>query len=320
MYLVNTNKPQILKFKIMKKNITTLAIAMLGIAFVSNAQVDSTYQSGSSSAVDSSFVGSGNGSDSSFVGSGNESDSSFVGSGNGSDSSFVGSGNGSDSSFVGSGNGSDSSFVGSGNESDSSFVGSGNDLFNGVTIEEGQSGFNISWQADSTNYSFCVQVATDSAFTNLITNVCNIQNNSYEVLFIDNSGSVGNDSTNANQRRSAVNSNYFWRVGATDANAQTAWIATRVVSTSQTLTITGLESKLATSAVSAYPNPAADVLFVTATDAASVELLDVNGTSVLSANGNVASKGLNVAHVAAGIYVLKVNQDSDVKTFRIVKQ
>ena len=243
--------------------ITSLAIAMLGVAFVSNAQVDTTSQSGS---VDSSYTGAGNGG------------------------------------------------------VDSSYTGSESTIFDYVTVEEVPSGLNISWHSDSTNYSYCVQVATDVAFTNLITNVCNLYTNSYEVLFNSNPDTLGNDSTSANQRKAAVNASYYWRVGATDVNSNTTWSAPSAVTTNQTLIITGLESKLASSTVSVYPNPSSDVLYVTGSDAASVELLDVNGVSVLSANGNAAAKGLNVANVAAGIYVLKVNQGSGIKTFRIIKQ
>jgi hypothetical protein len=278
----------------MKNLITSLAIAMLVVVFVSNAQVDSTSQSGS---VDSTYTGGGNGVDSS--------DTDRI-------ISIL------PHPYI-----VDSTYTGGGNGVDSSYTWSESAIFNYVTCEEVPSGLNISWHSDSTNYSYCVQVATDVAFTNIITNVSNLYTNSHEV------DSLRNDSTNTNlfylidcQLRpvSTEIATYYWRVGATDVNSNTTWSAKRVKTVNKTTIINGLESKFASSTVSVYPNPSSDVLYVTGSDAASVELLDVNGVSVLSANGNAAAKGLNVANVAAGIYVLKVNQGSEIKTFRIIKQ
>ena len=323
----------------MKKIITNLAIAMLGFAFVSNAQVYSTSQSGS---VDSSYTGAGNGVNTSYTGSESNLgivkqvclihvDSSYTWPVNGGvDSSYTWPGNGGvDSSYTGPVNGGvDSSYTGHGNGGvDSSYTWPESAIFDSLTVEEVPSGLNISWHSDSTNNSYCVQVATDVAFTNLITNVCNLYTNSYEVLFNSNSDTLGNDSTSAYnfidcQFRpvSLVIASYYWRVGATDVNSNTIWSAPRVKTISKTMIINGLESEFASSTVSVYPNPSSDVLYVTGSDAASVELLDVNGVLVLSANGNAAAKGLNVANVAAGIYVLKVNEGAGIKTFRIIKQ
>lgn len=69
--------------------------------------------------------------------------------------------------------------------------------------------------------------------------------------------------------------------------------------------------------VSVYPNPANDVLNIEGEGIQNVELLDVNGRTVLT-NANGGS--LNISNLATGVYVVRVITNNGISTQKIVKK
>jgi hypothetical protein len=86
----------------------------------------------------------------------------------------------------------------------------------------------------------------------------------------------------------------------------------------------GLED-VAFEAFNMYPNPTADVIFITnsgSTEVFNYEVLDMNGRVILRAinaiNGSSTTE-LNLSNVETGVYMIRVFNDKAEKTFRVVK-
>ena len=82
----------------------------------------------------------------------------------------------------------------------------------------------------------------------------------------------------------------------------------------QPVTIWNAVEEVETSALSVYPNPATEVLYVNAENDISVEIYDILGHNVLtSAESYIELRGLE-----AGIYFVKVRSDNAMKTTKLV--
>lgn len=82
----------------------------------------------------------------------------------------------------------------------------------------------------------------------------------------------------------------------------------------QPVTIWNAVEEVETSALSVYPNPASEVLYVNAENVISVEIYDILGHNVLtSTESYIELRGLE-----AGIYFVKVRSDNAMKTTKLV--
>ena len=82
----------------------------------------------------------------------------------------------------------------------------------------------------------------------------------------------------------------------------------------QPVTIWNAVEEIEASALSVYPNPASEVLYVNAENVISVEIYDILGHNVLtSAESYIELRGLE-----AGIYFVKVRSDNAMKTTKLV--
>ncbi|MCD9854805.1 T9SS type A sorting domain-containing protein [Epilithonimonas sp. JDS] len=67
-----------------------------------------------------------------------------------------------------------------------------------------------------------------------------------------------------------------------------------------------------------YPNPVKDILHIkTDNDVKSVTIYDINGRQVFMTKG---SKAINVTNLMKGNYVVKVESDKEIKSFKIIKE
>lgn len=79
--------------------------------------------------------------------------------------------------------------------------------------------------------------------------------------------------------------------------------------------VTGFENELASSKISIYPNPANDKITVAGADIKSVEIVNLNGETVLSST----TSNINISDLASGIYVVKIaDNKSNVTTQKLV--
>jgi hypothetical protein len=85
--------------------------------------------------------------------------------------------------------------------------------------------------------------------------------------------------------------------------------------------ITSVEGMASTNAISVYPNPTRDMLFVRSENGAAlrVELYDILGNRVLSQN-ITDNRPIGVSHLPAGMYVLRTFEGSSMSTHRVVLQ
>ena len=71
----------------------------------------------------------------------------------------------------------------------------------------------------------------------------------------------------------------------------------------------------------AYPNPSTDIINVSALQGDLIELLDANGSVLVTAySSEVSTNVINISQLKSGSYFLKITSVGDVKTSRIIKQ
>ena len=73
-------------------------------------------------------------------------------------------------------------------------------------------------------------------------------------------------------------------------------------------------SELEASAMSVYPNPATEVLYVNAENLNNVEIFDMTGRSVMTSTMNV----IDLSDMSAGIYFVTIKSENAVKTIKLV--
>lgn len=112
-----------------------------------------------------------------------------------------------------------------------------------------------------------------------------------------------------------------------EATNQMLFASDKVYGTPNTPVVLNFNVDGAKEALVAYPNPVVDVLNITgvlAEGEATIELVDVVGRVVYTANvtasGNSFEESINMSGLASGSYVLKVTQNDEVKTLKIVKK
>ena len=69
--------------------------------------------------------------------------------------------------------------------------------------------------------------------------------------------------------------------------------------------------------VAVYPNPVSDVLNIRGEGILQIELMDVNGRTVMTSG---ATSQLNLSGMAAGLYMVRVITNDGVHTQKIVKK
>lgn len=70
-----------------------------------------------------------------------------------------------------------------------------------------------------------------------------------------------------------------------------------------------------------YPNPVKDILtIIDAKNFSSVEVYDISGKKVFSTAQKSSKLDLNLAHLKAGVYVVKTKSEGEVKTFKFIKK
>ena len=96
----------------------------------------------------------------------------------------------------------------------------------------------------------------------------------------------------------------------------TATVSTTLIydETSSSITHEELEK------IAIYPNPAVDNIHITGIDNAAVVIYNMAGTCLFSANEYSSSQPLSVAHLASGIYLIKIDGSNLNKTIRFIKK
>ncbi|MCQ2192895.1 MAG: T9SS type A sorting domain-containing protein [Paludibacteraceae bacterium] len=143
-------------------------------------------------------------------------------------------------------------------------------------------------------------------------------NDSYALQFINLSGKAG-DVVRFTLEHDGV---------TYEATSQMSFVGDKVCGTPGTPVVLNFNVNGATESLVAYPNPVVDVLnisgVVTAGGEATIELIDVAGRVVYTASvvttNNVMAESINMSGLASGSYVLKVTQNNEVKTFKVVKK
>lgn len=69
-----------------------------------------------------------------------------------------------------------------------------------------------------------------------------------------------------------------------------------------------------------YPNPAKDYISITLDNISKIELYNSLGIKVLIKENISKNEKINISHLNRGYYILKVSQNNNVKTIRIIKQ
>ena len=79
--------------------------------------------------------------------------------------------------------------------------------------------------------------------------------------------------------------------------------------------VTGIENVLVSNKLNVYPNPATDNITINETNFSSVEILNLNGESVLTSTAT----NINISSLASGIYVVKIaDNNENVTTQKLV--
>ena len=111
-------------------------------------------------------------------------------------------------------------------------------------------------------------------------------------------------------------------VVATDVNGASSRCSFNVVVTEPS----GIEDLSLNAKVEIYPNPVAETLYVTcdfSANDATYAIYAANGAKVYSSKGDAVqgeAKAINVAELAAGVYILQVTTEDGVATFHVVKK
>ena len=111
----------------------------------------------------------------------------------------------------------------------------------------------------------------------------------------------------------------------TSSASQDAEVAAGVQQPYEISIVLGVESKLASLQLNAYPNPTIDDLILKVSEiepsaALSFQLMDMSGKLIGSDRITSASSSISMADLPASIYFLKVIRgQEEIKTFRIIK-
>lgn len=70
-----------------------------------------------------------------------------------------------------------------------------------------------------------------------------------------------------------------------------------------------------------FPNPSNGIFSIESNTNTTIEVFDLIGKQILSQNGNMGNSELNLSHVSAGTYFVKVTNDNkQTKTIKLIKQ
>jgi hypothetical protein len=109
------------------------------------------------------------------------------------------------------------------------------------------------------------------------------------------------------------------------ANAENKLVKTTVGDEASLHFVSTLESPSAISAIAAerfgvYPNPAEDYIKVELPDGATtISILDTTGRTVTKINPSTSVVNIPVSNLAPGLYIVKIEKASDVKTVKFIK-
>lgn len=84
-------------------------------------------------------------------------------------------------------------------------------------------------------------------------------------------------------------------------------------------TITGIENKV-TNENKVYPNPATDELTISGNNIRSCEILNQTGQQVLTLNGIDGKQTVNINHLPAGVYFIKITTDQGSTIQKLIKE
>lgn len=154
----------------------------------------------------------------------------------------------------------------------------------------------LRWTQVAGAVSYCIQVAKDIDFTQLVTNTCNVMSTSYTVK----------SDTLISARLEEDTKKYFWRIAAVNASGQSAWTAPNAYFTS--IVTANEASDFMPTTISVFPNPVTDILTINA----EIELVNVKNTS-----GKVIIKGnsstIDMMNLANGLYFVEFSTKSGFK-------
>jgi hypothetical protein len=82
---------------------------------------------------------------------------------------------------------------------------------------------------------------------------------------------------------------------------------------------TGIDNNIFNN-VSIYPNPAKDFIYLTNVEKARISVYDVTGAKLRNIRNADATAKIDVAGLAEGIYILKIELNQSVKVARFIKE
>lgn len=179
------------------------------------------------------------------------------------------------------------------------------------------------WSKDKFNAPYYyLQVATDSSFQNIIYSEDSLVNNYTNIkweLINRPQIHVFYDSVNGkNDTRLFASDKFYWRAGE-NTQGWGIYDPKSITWSKVNIGVCPTICKVATGLV--FPNPAIDVFNVTALQGDLIEILDANGSVLVTTYGSdVSLNVINISQLKSGNYFLKVTSGGDVKTSRIIKQ
>jgi hypothetical protein len=72
--------------------------------------------------------------------------------------------------------------------------------------------------------------------------------------------------------------------------------------------------------VRVYPNPTNGKLFVSAAQGSDITILDMNGRMLVQSEGTDSEMSFDLAHIAAGTYLVRIVQEGNISIERFVKE
>ena len=73
-------------------------------------------------------------------------------------------------------------------------------------------------------------------------------------------------------------------------------------------------------AITVYPNPAKDVVYVNAPIGSTVELMDISGRIMAAQISEGIETSFGLSDMADGVYMIQIKSNGEVTTERLVKQ
>jgi len=80
------------------------------------------------------------------------------------------------------------------------------------------------------------------------------------------------------------------------------------------------ENQLAESAINIFPNPTNDNLTIETTEKATIEILNIEGQTIMTINTAVKQTSIDVSNLSSGVYIIKAKTERGVAVKKFIKE